>query len=257
METLGAVSGRYNAFPKRIKAALDERLEHLEQIYRQFDAFLEPYPLACEKGCTACCTRNVIMTSLEGRWILEHLDAPDRRTLLGRIAAAVGLPRFHPTLTFNRMADLIESGEDVPEEAGDPDWGVCPLLEKGECTIYALRPFMCRSMVSEVTCHDLGHATVKPIVLTAAHVLMQVIEHLDVKGFSGNLSDVFLEIAGAEKGDPLAGDLASAPPSGILSNRPLRRLMVPSEHRKRVQALLASLSGPGAKGASPVPGSSV
>ncbi len=197
------------------------------------------------------------MTSLEGRWILEHLDAPGRRTLLGRIAAAVDLPRFHPTLTVNRMADLIESGEDVPDEAGDPDWGVCPLLEKGECTIYAVRPFMCRSMVSEVPCHDLGHATVKPIVLTAAHVLMQVIEHLDVKGFSGNLSDVLLELAGAENGERPAGDSAFREPRGILFNHPLRRLMVPWEHRKKVQELLASLSGPGANEAPPVPGSPV
>lgn len=228
----------------------------MERIYRRFHAFIAPHPLACGKGCTACCTRNVIMTALEGRWILENLNAAARRDLLDRITAAITQPRFQPCITFNRMADQIESGEAIPEESGDPDWGMCPLLEEEACTIYAFRPFMCRSMVSEVSCRDVGHATVKPIVLTVAHVLMQVIEHLDVRGFSGNLSDVLLELAASEGLVPDAEGVSTVP-RAVIVNYPLRRLMVPGEHRKEVQAFLGTLSRRDSGEVSEWPGSAV
>ncbi len=220
---------------------MNERLMQLQRIYRLFDGFIQPHPLACEKGCAACCTRNVVMTALEGEWILQNLDASATGGLFDRIIGLKNLPRFQPTLTLNQMADLLDSGEDVPDEEGNPDWDICPLLEEGKCTIYAFRPFMCRSMVSEISCRDLGHATMNPFVLTVAHVLMQYVEHLDVKGFSGNLSDVFLELA--ESDGVYRADLTqpSAVRRVVIPNRPLRRLMVPWEHREKIQDLIKKL----------------
>ncbi len=218
---------------------MEERLEHLQRIYRHFEDSLQAHALACAEGCAACCTRNVVMTALEGRWILANLDAPARRRLFSRIAAAAELPRFQPDLTVNRMADLLEAGENVPDEESRPEGDPCPLLEKGRCTIYAFRPFMCRSMVSEAVCRDLGHAVVNPLVLTMAHVLMQVIEHLDVRGFTGNLTDVFLALAGDGDLDAAGPDRVPAAAPKTLPNHPLRRLMVPPGHRKKVQAFLS------------------
>ncbi len=220
---------------------MDERSAQLQKIYRLFDAFVEGQPKSCKPGCTACCTRNVTMTALEGRWVLENLNGPSRRDLFRRLLFSRDLPRFQPSITLNGMAELLDSGRDLPEEGGDPSWGPCPLLEGEKCTIYAVRPFMCRSMVSEASCRDSGYATVKPVVLTTTSVLLQVIEHLDAKGFSGNLIDVFLELGhqGAFPDEVLPELRATR--QGILGNRLLRRLKVPREHRDPVQALLERL----------------
>lgn len=225
----------------RNNASRIDRRALLERICRLYDAFIQSYPVACQRGCTACCTRNVTLTSLEARSILEHLQDAARRDLLERFVANRDYPCFQPFLSLNAVADRLESGEDIPEESADAGQGNCPLLEGGACTIYPFRPFMCRSMVSETPCRELGHAAIKPFALTLAHVLMQYIEHLDVQGFSGNIRDVFLKLAETD-GSLLPAELPSPAFSPrIVLNRPLRRLMVPPEHREQIQRLLTPL----------------
>ena len=72
-------------------------------------------------------------------------------------------------------------------------------------------------------------------------VFLQTIEHLDVRGCSGNLTDV-LEVL-------LTDDIRAAydkgtlncKNTGLISNQPLTALMIPPEHRTQIQPILHKL----------------
>ena len=44
--------------------------ELLHAVYGVYSRWVERFPLACQKGCAACCTQSVTMTSLEGEEVL-------------------------------------------------------------------------------------------------------------------------------------------------------------------------------------------
>ena len=118
--------------------------------------------------------------------------------------------------------------------------GTCPLLETNECSVYSVRPFGCRSLVSRERCATTGAADMPPLILTINNVFMQYIEHLDAQGFSGNLSDMVLflgrEAAGSAKATPAGEE------NGFIENHPAPLLMVPPEHKETIQPLVQAIS---------------
>jgi hypothetical protein len=123
-------------------------------------------------------------------------------------------------------------GCEIPDEENDPGWGACPLLSNRICTIYRVRPFGCRSLVSIEECVVDGVATLSPLTLTVNNVFMQYIEHLDCNGVSGNLSDMFLALA--------KNNLSTQPIT--IRNQKMDGVMVPPEHRQKLGPLLQELS---------------
>jgi len=129
-----------------------KKLEILEAIYTLHETLMAEMDLACLPGCDLCCTRNVSVTSLEAYLIVEHLKKADRPDLDEGLTVAKTLPRFQPLVTTNGLAHLCRLGKEPPEETVNPNWRPCPFLVDHRCSIYVVRPFACRCMVSKSVC---------------------------------------------------------------------------------------------------------
>ena len=217
------------------------KLAVLTIIYSIYEDFISAVDVACEKYCARCCTRNVTMTTLEGVMILDHMVRCGKTDLIGRIKASLPQKRFVPLMTINRLADLCVQGKDFPDEESDVERGICPLLADKECTIYKVRPFGCRCMVSKINCRESGYADMDPFVITVNNLFLQTIEHIDADGCSGNLSDIllFLESEDNRKKYQETGSVGTE--AKLIPNHPATVLMIPPEHRTRIQPVLKSL----------------
>ena len=217
------------------------RLNVLDRIYAIYDDFVADLDVACQKYCALCCTCNVIMTTLEGYQIAEHLITTGQSHLLEKMGMALSRKRFHPKVTINMLAEDCMQGKEPPEESSDPTWGPCPLLKDDECPFYRARPFGCRCMLSQQNCQETGLAEMDPLVLTVNTVFLQYIEHIDARGFSGNLADVLALMASPENRRQYRTDHLQSPPANLIANRPIKVLMIPPEHRAELQPILNAL----------------
>ncbi|MFP4476106.1 MAG: YkgJ family cysteine cluster protein [Desulfatibacillaceae bacterium] len=200
----------------------------LLRIYELFDELVGDYPLACEKGCVACCTDRVVLTSAEARLILDYLERTGQRDLLEKLPPAGR--SYTPPTTMNGLARVCMEGGDLPEEPEDLEPGACPLLgEDGACPVYPVRPFACRALVSKTKCEAGGAARMDPFWITQNELFMQWIEHMDQGGFSGNLADMLLG---------LVGESATGT---MLANEPIPGLFAPPEERDRLMEVVRLL----------------
>ena len=210
-------------------------IKALGGLYQVYDDYVRGLGvLACQKGCSTCCTGNVTVTSLELDLFFNSLGETDSRMVIQRVADRVPAKRFQPKVSFNHYARICLNGASAPEEENDPGWGACPLLDGGVCMVYQARPFACRSMFSRQTCHETGAAEISPFDLTVNNVFMQYIEHLDWEGLSGNLSDMILYY-----GSDGFQDFGRR----LIKNQKARALMVPPEHRELIRPLLGEIAG--------------
>ena len=222
---------------------LNVRLNVLDRIYAIYDDFVEVLDVACQKYCALCCTCNVTLTSLEGYKIARHLIDNGQSHLFAKLQPALGGRRFQPQVTINTLAENCMQGKEPPEEAGDPAWGSCPLLEDDKCPIYRVRPFGCRCMLSKQNCQETGFAAMDSMALTVNNVFLQYIEHIDARGFSGNLADVLDFMASAENRRQYRANHMQHPPANLIANRPIKVLMIPPEHRTEIKPILNALQG--------------
>jgi len=210
------------------------RLRKLCDIYQLFDKTMAYFDVFCKEGCASCCTCNVTMTQLEMQYMLTSLQQDKKESLCRRISDYSPTFRYQPILTMNGFARFCMENRDVPEEENNPDWGKCPLLVDGRCTIYPLRPLGCRVLLSEVNCKKSGYALVSGIVQTYQTVFMQAVEHLDRGNSYGNLSDmlaIWLESGVGRHPDS----------SHLLTNEPLSVMMIPPEQRKKTEPVVNHL----------------
>ena len=201
----------------------------LKEIYRIHEDTISDLVLACKIKCAECCTRNVTMTNLEGVVIDRALHDDIRDEFYRNLADKADNRRFQPTITVNEMADRCASGEPLPEEHLDPDWGKCPLLIDNQCSIYETRPFECRSFVSTRNCIENGSADMSPLTININNLFRQYIEHIDADATSGNLTDVLLCQQGKER-------------TGLISNRPISVLMIDPEFKDRLDRIMKALN---------------
>jgi hypothetical protein len=219
----------------------EQKQQQLDQIYDIYASFTDSLDLACRRYCCQCCTRNVTLTSLEAASILDRLDPVDGERLVQQIRSSAALARFQPRITTNELAERCMRGEPLPEEACDPRWGPCPLLEDLSCPLYALRPFACRCLISQSVCENNGHADIDEFALTVNSVFLQVIEHLDRDGCSGNFSDVILYLSEPENMSAYRQGRLVCTAGGLIGNRPVKVLAIPPHHRGRAAPLLNQL----------------
>jgi hypothetical protein len=217
-------------------------LRLLKALYAIHDDFMADLDsLACRLHCDTCCTQNVTMTTLEGRYLLDGLLRDKRQRLIDAVRTPVDQPRFRPVITTNTLARYCIEGREPPEEIQPEQTRPCPLLVDRACPFYSRRPFGCRCFVSRRLCGDHGYADVDDWVLTANTVFLQTIENLDRPGCFGNFSDVILALDSwdkQKKDDPPPPTCETA---GLLPNQPTPALMVPPEHRKKIQPLLQAI----------------
>ncbi len=220
---------------------IDKRLDLLRKIYARYESCGAAYQPACRKGCALCCTANVTMTTLEGALILNHWELEKEVVPADALADAARRPRFQPRLTINHLAALCAQDpvvdEEILEEAADPRVGSCPLLVGDLCSIYAVRPFGCRAMVSRSDCAKSGVADMPEEVLAANHMILQFIEAIDACGLSGNLTDILLFLSKPAHRSACERMEKLAPTDALAANRPIPVLMVPPEHQERLEPL--------------------
>ena len=220
---------------------LQAKLIILEQMIAIYDQFIGDFDLACEKFCAHCCTANVTMTTLEGYRIFEHLNPSKDPQQLERILANRHPERFRPLISINRMADICARDGDPPEEHLNPEAGPCAVLEQDACLLYAVRPFGCRCMVSARNCGETGYADMDPFILTVNDLFLQHLEHIDAQGYTGNFADVMQFLAVEENRSKYMDGKLGAAPEGLVPNQPVFVLMIPPEHRERIQPILKQI----------------
>jgi Fe-S-cluster containining protein len=93
-----------------------------------------PQPLACQEGCDACCHNLVELTPPEALLIGYHLrrDCPEavRDLVLTQVAKNLALA------AGKTKAALAALRRELP----------CPLLRDRRCSVYPIRPLVCRAM---------------------------------------------------------------------------------------------------------------
>jgi hypothetical protein len=218
-----------------------ESLRRLQNLYALYDHHFSGLESACRKGCALCCTANVTMTTLEGLAIMHHWLAHGQAPPLSLLRKAARHARFQPALTINHLAALCADDRDIPDESADPHAGPCPLLSDDVCTVYAVRPFGCRAMVSLTNCAHTGVADMPDFVLAANTLFAQFVEALDRRGRSGNLTDILLWLSVPAHLDAYENRRQVPPSGGLAANRPIPVLMIPPEYRQRIQPLLRAL----------------
>jgi len=220
---------------------IDIRLAVLKKMYEIYDDAIEDQDFSCMKHCAHCCTRNVTMTTLEAYHLLHGLPSSHRNTLMQRIELQAESKRFIPQITINHMADLCARDEDLPEEENDEQWGACPLLDDDLCPVYAGRPFGCRCMVSYRNCGVSGYADMPSWVISLNNVMLQYIEHIDAKGFSGNFIDMLRFLHDPQNFTAYGQDRHMERPALLIANQPVYVLMVPPEDRPRIEPVLNAI----------------
>jgi len=223
---------------------IDQRLAVLDHLYAVYDRFCHSLgDLACRKFCADCCSRHVTMTTLEGLHLLQGLDADQRRDCLATMARDADQDIFRPRWTTNQIATHCREGQDPPDDDVAHDGSHCSLLTDAACPLYAVRPFGCRCMVSRHSCRTQGYADVDDWVLTVNTVFLQTIEHVDRPGCFGNMQDVLRALGPEDQQAAYRDDRPPAEAPGLIPNQPAPMLMVPPEHRERIQPLLAEMQG--------------
>ena len=220
---------------------LNSKIAVLDQIYREYEKFVDRLDIACKKYCAECCTRNVTLTTLEGYLIATHMISYGESGLLENIESALPKKRFYPLTTTNRLADLCMKGEDFPEEKHHASNERCPLLKDNLCPIYPVRPFACRCFVSKKDCRKQGYAEVDPFVLSVNNLFLQVIEHVDSQGFSGNLIDVVKFMASKNNRHNYKGNTLNHQDTALIPNLKISVLMIPPEHRVEITPIFKAL----------------
>ncbi len=101
--------------------------------------------IACHKGCSSCCVSPVLVTEGEAVAVAEWLKAPANAAVRARYEAAY--------VTWARKLDELVAEAPLPREPDDNlAWcikakqreAMCAFNHEGACTIYPVRPALCR-----------------------------------------------------------------------------------------------------------------
>ncbi|MSP62085.1 MAG: hypothetical protein EXR72_17475 [Myxococcales bacterium] len=144
-------------FPRPV--ATDDAIAITRALERELDegtamraemALREFHHIACARGCTGCCEEPVVVYLPEAAIVAGWLSRPENRRVRGAFLAAYERWRFAVGEVPEQLAALTERDEDRPayEAQHRAQWRrrvPCAFLDEGDCTIYPVRPLVCRS----------------------------------------------------------------------------------------------------------------
>lgn len=213
-------------------------------IYKEFELWQDG-DIACKKGCSTCCTQNVMITALEGEMIHSHVQKTDNVEWFASKFQEKSATR-RPDYTTNGFAASCLAGEDVePESYGNHD--ACPFLEDSCCSIYEVRPFSCRCFISTEKCRPGVPANIGEFYLSAASAVMQIIEHLGQGEFMGNMLDVLLALCGLPENrkyfEILPASMSDQGLANVVKALPLPGFLLLEEEMETVRPLLQAIFG--------------
>ncbi len=216
--------------------------EILKGIYKEFAQWFDE-KIVCEKGCSVCCTQNVLVTAVEGELIHRYVRERGLEKWLAARMKEKGATR-RVQVTTNSFAASCLKGDDIePESYGNEK--PCPFLKENSCTIYKVRPFSCRCFISEIKCKPGVFAEIGAAYLSASSAVMQIIEHLSQGEYFGNLFDVLLALSDLPENRKLFGMLPSSLSNQGRANvnkaRPLPGFLLVENEMGKVQPLLEAI----------------
>jgi Fe-S-cluster containining protein len=213
---------------------MDTKKQVLEAVYGVYSQWVERFPLACRKGCGACCTRSVTVTSLEGEVILDFVRKKGREEWLREKLARAGAGKGTAGVTMNQYAAACLNHQEVKGDLQDSwDFTPCIFLAENICTIYAVRPFGCRSFGSLEECAAGSAAVLAPIHLAVNTVFCHIIEHVSSDGgYWSFMTDILQSLAGSMNRD---GTIC------LLQARPVPGFLLESREMQVVKVLLQQL----------------
>jgi len=223
-------------------AACTAKKEQLYAVYDVYADWVQCLPLACRKGCAACCTQSVVMSSLEGEVILDFINSQGmEKWFLARLVQAPQ-GKSRTLITMNQFAAACLRQQEIDAEGtGCWDFTPCVFLEDDICAIYEVRPFGCRSFGSLVQCRENMAAEMAPLHLTVNTVFTQIIEHLSSDGGCwATMTDMLHSLVHGE-------NLLQS--SHILQARPVPGLLLEPQEMPAVHLLVKKLGeySPGMK----------
>jgi Fe-S-cluster containining protein len=127
-----------------IKISSDALVQPMHKLFDKIvDWKLSQSPVTCKKGCSKCCNQLIPLSAVEVLY-LNRLLASFPKKMQQRIKGKIR--RIKRMLRQESMPYLLKDIYSDPGfertyfELGIP----CPFLEKGSCSIYPQRPFVCR-----------------------------------------------------------------------------------------------------------------
>ena len=113
---------------------------------REAAAARQAMTIACKRGCNACCTAPVVVGEAEALAVAEWLRLPEHAAARASYEAAY--PRWRAALGA-LVEQIVERGasEQARRAAGAAfraRRAMCPFNHGGDCTIYPVRPALCR-----------------------------------------------------------------------------------------------------------------
>ncbi len=220
---------------------IEKKLCILNQLYKLHDDIIEQQDIICKKSCSSCCTCNVTMTTLEGFNIIKFLNRFNKKEIYLKLQSLSDLKKYRPKITTNGLADLCADKKNPPDEENDPKWGKCLFLQDGICTIYSVRPMGCRSMISKKVCSINGYADMDKFIITVNYIFFQFVEHMDIPGKYGNLTDILLFLLKEEHLFSCINNSSFTPEKHLLFNLPIKMLLIPPEHKSKAMPIIQSI----------------
>ena len=106
-----------------------------DHLTRRFEAEAElPHPVACQDGCDSCCYNQVELTPPEavliGHHIARQFSQAEKDLLLAHVARIIEI------IIRMSKAESAARRREIP----------CPLLQNRRCSVYPVRPLVCRAM---------------------------------------------------------------------------------------------------------------
>ncbi len=216
--------------------------EVLQGIYEEFEQWIEEKSV-CKKGCSACCTQNVLITAVEGELIHRYVRDKGQESWLAAKLQETGKTRRVQVTTNSFAASCLQGDDVIPESYGNEE--PCPFLKDNCCTIYDVRPFSCRCFISEIVCKPGVPAEIGSTYLSASSAVMQIIEHLGQGEYLGNMFDVLLALSDLPENRALFRQLpASLSDQGranVNKALPLPGFLLIEEEMAKVQPLLEAI----------------
>jgi len=215
-------------------AGMDYKKERLKSVYGVYSSWIKRFPLACQKGCSACCTQSVTMTSLEGEMIIDLVRKNHWEEWLAEKLARATPGKNTARITTNQFAEACLNHWEVDwETLGSWDFTPCVFLENAVCSIYEVRPFGCRSFGSLAQCATDRAAEMAPIHLTVNTVFSQIIEHLaSDNGYWSSMVEILHSLVNSQ---------TPGQKVHLLKARPLPGFLLERQEKQEVDVLLKRL----------------
>ena len=156
----GDIGRKREAFCLEYLAVKENYLQKIEEGFEKDTQEMQK-PISCFKGCSACCSYFITATLQECEVIVYHLYQ-NPQVLAGFLRSFPGWQEQVKKIgkTFNLICQLSNRtilGQETPEERGIFNTEsalyamrriACPFLAENECTIHAVRPYVCAGVVS-------------------------------------------------------------------------------------------------------------